>query len=397
MSDLPEGFDIEALAAPIAGDVPVGPDLREDTSPTSPFYRMKDAVASAREADKETETKPDAPGGFAQWRQAMQIGRDWLKRSKSLVPAVHMTEALVRSDGFNGLRAGTLLLERLVAEYWDNGLYPQPEDGDIGDRTFLVGGLNTTLLQPLQKVPLFQMRNGEPAALWRFKQSLHLNTFASEDPAKADPAKKKTYDALVKGGAIPFEQFEQDAKAAGLISRRELPPGAPFLADVRAALVAAHEAWVRFAALIDEKAGSEAPALGKVTEVLDQTLEMIDRFAPGLKAAAAAAAAGAAAAAADANGAAAEGGQEQEAAMPDGATGPLVQASGRVRNREEALRVLTELSEFFERTEPHSPLAYTLRDAVRRGRMPLAELLAEVLPDANARKAMLTQLGIKPE
>lgn len=399
MSDLPEGFDVDALAAPIAGDLPVGPDLREDTTPTSPFYRMKDAVGSARDLDKETETNPAAAGGFVQWRDAMRIGRDWLKRSKSLVPAVHMTEALVRSDGFNGLRAGTLLLERLVAEYWDGGLYPQPEDGDMGDRTFLIGGLNTTLLQPLQKVPLFLMRNGEPAALWRYKQTLHLNNFASEDPAKADPNKKKTYDALVKGGAIPFPTFEQDAKAAGTMLRKDLPRDAPFLPDIRAACAAAKVAWERFSALLDEKAGSESPSLSKVTEVLDQTLEMIDRFAPGLKAAADAAAAAVERAAngLDADEAGEAGGEAGEGPMADGGSGPLVQASGRVRNREEALRVLTELSDFFERTEPHSPLAYTLRDAVRRGRMSLADLLAEVLPDANARKAMLTQLGIKPE
>ena len=34
---------------------------------------------------------------------------------------------------------------------------------------------------------------------------------------------------------------------------------------------------------------------------------------------------------------------------------------------------------------------------VRRARMPLPDLLAEVLPDAAQRKAMLTMLGIKAE
>jgi carbamoyltransferase len=55
------------------------------------------------------------------------------------------------------------------------------------------------------------------------------------------------------------------------------------------------------------------------------------------------------------------------------------------------------VAEFFRRTEPHSPLSYTLEEAVRRGRMTLAELLAEVMPDEEARHAMLSRLGIRPE
>jgi type VI secretion system protein ImpA len=65
--------------------------------------------------------------------------------------------------------------------------------------------------------------------------------------------------------------------------------------------------------------------------------------------------------------------------------------------RETALRELDRIAEYFRRTEPHSPLAYTLDEAVRRGRMSLSELLAEVLPDAAVRNAMLVRLGIRPE
>jgi type VI secretion system protein ImpA len=70
---------------------------------------------------------------------------------------------------------------------------------------------------------------------------------------------------------------------------------------------------------------------------------------------------------------------------------------GPLQNREAALRELDRIAEFFRRTEPHSPLAYTLEEAVRRGRMTLAELLTEVLPDADVRNQMLWRLGIKPE
>jgi type VI secretion system protein ImpA len=60
------------------------------------------------------------------------------------------------------------------------------------------------------------------------------------------------------------------------------------------------------------------------------------------------------------------------------------------------LRELIRIADYFRRTEPQSPLAYTLDDAVRRGRMSWPELLAELVTDDSTRNAMLTSLGIRP-
>jgi type VI secretion system protein ImpA len=60
------------------------------------------------------------------------------------------------------------------------------------------------------------------------------------------------------------------------------------------------------------------------------------------------------------------------------------------------LRQLAEIADYFRKTEPNSPLAYTLADAVRRARMAWPELIAELVPDESARLAILTSLGIKP-
>jgi type VI secretion system protein ImpA len=67
-----------------------------------------------------------------------------------------------------------------------------------------------------------------------------------------------------------------------------------------------------------------------------------------------------------------------------------------VAGREAALRTLEQLADFFKKTEPQSFLAYTLADAVRRGRMTLPQLLEEVMGDEMARSTMLTALGIRP-
>lgn len=71
-------------------------------------------------------------------------------------------------------------------------------------------------------------------------------------------------------------------------------------------------------------------------------------------------------------------------------------APGQILNREGALKQLEELSAWFRRTEPHSPLAYTLEEAVRRGRLTWPELLEELLTDKNVRDGLLVKLGIRP-
>lgn len=67
-----------------------------------------------------------------------------------------------------------------------------------------------------------------------------------------------------------------------------------------------------------------------------------------------------------------------------------------IATREDALPQLDRLAAFFRRTEPQSPLSYTLTDAVRRARIPLPELLAEVMGDESSRAALLTALVIRP-
>jgi type VI secretion system protein ImpA len=64
-------------------------------------------------------------------------------------------------------------------------------------------------------------------------------------------------------------------------------------------------------------------------------------------------------------------------------------------NRDDALKTLETIAGFFRKTEPTSPLAYTLDDAIRRARLSWPDLLAEVVPDEAVRLTILTSLGIR--
>ena len=62
--------------------------------------------------------------------------------------------------------------------------------------------------------------------------------------------------------------------------------------------------------------------------------------------------------------------------------------------REDAFRSLLQVADFFRRTEPHSPVSYALEQAVRWGRMPLPELLQELISDEAVRKDLFRRTGI---
>ena len=55
--------------------------------------------------------------------------------------------------------------------------------------------------------------------------------------------------------------------------------------------------------------------------------------------------------------------------------------SGPIQSRRDALRRLGEIADFFQKTEPHSPISYIVTRAVKWGNMPLELWLQDVIKD----------------
>ena len=137
---------------------------------------------------------------------------------------------------------------------------------------------------------------------------------------------------------------------------------------------------------LDEKAGMDGPPTRAVRELLEELIAAANKYAPAETAVGEPDAPGGAVASAEPG--AAEGGSGGLGL----ARGPLVGAV----NREDMLAELGRIAAFFRRTEPQSPLGYTLEEAIRRGRMTWPELLAEIVSDTAVRDNILMQLGIRP-
>jgi type VI secretion system protein ImpA len=361
----PEVLPIEELAAPIAGDVAVGVDPRADQSPTSVYYAVKDARSQARAAERQLAAavdEEDAASKRPDWKAVFDNAVELLRsRAKDLEAAAYLIEASARLHGFAGLRDGFQLTYELVHRYWDV-LFPLPDEEGVSTRVAPLAGLNGedaegTLPQPISTIPITEGRDFGPFSTWHYRQASELDRMA--DPqAKARRVEQGavTMDVLLKAVSQTSPEFYRN-----------------LLEDVSQCA----DAFARLSAELDEKCGSVAPPSSNIREAIascQRTIEAIsrDRLA----------------AAGPIDAPSAEGG-----APPAEAAGS-VYSGGPVRSRDEAFRMLLAVADFFRRTEPHTPVSYALEQVVRWGRMPLPELLTELIPETNTRENLFKMVGI---
>lgn len=362
-------IDIDALLAPLDGsDGGAGQDLRADYSPSSPYQRLRDARAAARAEERARDADGDTEAPVAEgWRAVAQVGVDALAgRSKDLEIASWLTEALVRQHGLDGLAAGATLIRGLCDSYWD-WAFPLPDDEGLDGRAAPIGGLagagaDGTIMQPLRRLALFHRTDGSPLGLYQWDQAEETDGIANEERRQA------RRDA----GVPEIATLEAEARM-----------DRAFMAGIAQSASAALDAWRAMEAVTESRFGAEAPSTRNVSVILDRIMEVTRRLL------------GPEAAPAPVEEAATS--QTQGAPAAASAPTPGGGGGGAIRTREDALRELGRIADFFRATEPHSPLAYTLEEAVRRGRMSLPELLAEIMPDEEARHGMLARLGIRPE
>jgi len=362
-------LDVPSLLAPFEGESPCGTDPREDASGQSLYYRLRDARAEARDAERRADGGDGDDSGASpqQWRTVRELSTKILReRAKDLEVAAWLTEALVREAGVAGLTAGATIMRELAAAFWDSGLFPTPDEDGIATLVAPISGLSGvtsegTLAQPLRKQVMFTRPDGSEVTFWQFAQSVEVEGIG-------DAARKK---ARLDAGVPVFSALDKEARSAG----------AKHFVALRGQLDEALLAWNTMASVLDEKAGVDAPSTGRVKELLASFEAGIGSYAPPRVA----------------------GGAEEEQAAPEqttaepGAAGPVqMVAASRPVTREDMLGELARIADYFRKSEPQSPLSLTLEEAVRRARLSWPELLAEVVSDTATRNAMLTQLGIRP-
>ncbi|MEP9379120.1 type VI secretion system protein TssA [Aquabacter sp. CN5-332] len=366
-------FDPSQLLAPISEETPCGVDPRSDMSGQSIFLQIKDARANARRKERALDIDSDAAPATDDWTEVANSGLEMLSsQAKDLEVCAWMIEALVRIDGFAGLYTGYLAAEGLINTFWDT-IFPLPdEDGDeprLGPFIALNGaGSDGTLIQPIRKVPL--TAGGDPYSFWQYEQALEISQIS-------DTSKR---EARLSSGGVSIEAFN------GAVQQTPWKFYVDLVESIEASLEAVHAVSDAFSARV----GVDAPPAGAIRSLLTSILEAVKFFAADKLEQAARAASSSASEGAD------ESDAEHGEAAPEGnAAGAGSGSARKGMTRDEALRQLLEIAAFFRKNEPHSPISYTLEEIVRRGRMPLGELLEELIVDADARRYFYISAGLR--
>ena len=374
----PNVINIDDLAAPISDEQPTGSDIREDRSPTSDYYTIKDARNSARAAERSALFDD---GGdvdlLAPWQDVAKSAQKILSgQSKDLEVAAWYTEALIRLHGFIGLRDGFALIERLVLDHWD-GLFPEPDEDGLETKVAPLTGLNGdggdgTLLLPIRSADLTPEGDYGAFSFFQHQQARDADRIADDD-AKA---------ARLETLGYSLADIEQCVNSAS----GEWAQNLVETIDESIALYKSINDALR------ASCGHDAPPSTNISTLLDEVLRTT-RFI--YKAQLDALAASDAATAEVDAAATASDAPAETAAVPAAAVAGGFVPAGPVSSREAALKMLEEAAKYFRTYEPHTPLAPGLERLIGWGRMTVSELMTELLPDDQSR-AMYSQLtGVK--
>jgi type VI secretion system protein ImpA len=363
--------DLDLLTAPV-GDNQVGNDPRTDTSLSSPYLTLKDVRAATRANEKLLNGPPPETTEEAslyqsaetnlpkQWAQIREISEDILKeQAKDLEVASWLTEALVRDHDLPGLADGLLLMRDLIEKYWDEGLYPQEDEDGLETRIAPVIALNgldgrpSPLLQALKRVPLTDGGDDDAFQLWQYDDALDIAQIADT---------QQQQDRLA-GGGTSMSAVESALQR----SSRE------FLRRNYEAAKVSRENFQAILEMIYTKSGDMPPGT-LLTTALDKLITCYESKVPHLLVDEAEAVAG-------------EGG---ETGAGGGGGG-----EGGLNSREDAFNSLLRIADYFDKREPQSMIGQSIREVVRRGRLPMLSLIEELLPDSDARTNFLIRSGIK--
>ena len=321
-------FDIDKVLEPVSEDSPCGDDLEYDAE----FGELERAAQGKAGHEMGDEIiAPEPPD----WSEVAEAATALFTRTKDLRVATHLAQASLNLEGLHGLACGLELINRLLHDYWDD-LHPNLDEEDDNDPTLRVNSLmplnsREGFIDNLSRVVLVSSR-----ALGRF--SLRDIRLASgeitlpenddseiPDPSHVDAAFLDCDLEELTGNSEAISQCIDTLKDLEAYTRVQV--GAEFAPEVNGLFTELN--------VIQKTLGEHLSLRGVAVE-------------------------------------SAEGEVESE---------PTAQsAPGTINSRDDALRVLDRVSEYFRKNEPSSPVPLLLQRAKRLISKDFIEILRDMAP-----------------
>ena len=350
---------VEELLKPISADSPCGADISYD-----PKYLALDTLVAGK---PETQF---APGEEPDWKVVQDVCLELLSRSKNLRVAVTLCNALLKLEGPAGLRAGLTLLKGLLERYWAD-LYPRldpEENNDPLERVNILSSLSAPLntfgdpmqfLQQLRRMPLAnspQMGRFSFADVAGEKKPLPGGNEKSPPPtAQIEAAFRDTNPDELAATAQAIS--DSAVLARGIDSFVMETVGAKRALDMGALVSALVEIERSLAPYLANTSRHEQPAEGEPVQV-DSEQPIDTSSAPTFI------------------------GSEPEPSHAKPAE--RLSDDGVIRSRNDVVRALERICQYYARAEPSSPLPLLLRRAQRLVEMDFLQIIDELTPEARA-------------
>lgn len=357
--------DILALLDKISEEADTGIDPREDISPTSTYYILKDARTIARANERRALIDDECVSSMStEWQLILDNVPESLKNDcKDLEFCTWYIEALCRKYGFKGLTFGFTLATRLIELFWPT-IYPTATDGDLSERIAPIIGLNGiesegALIVPIKAIPITV---GETEfSTWQYEQACQVDRLDADKQAKRFSA-----------GVSSLEHIEQSIKAT--------PNN--FYIELNDDIEKCQEAYQVLSDAMDFAMGEAQPtsyirkalvscqiSVKQIAkEILDAHQQQISSHSV-----------------------------EEDVEQTERCSKTVKPVNCDINSREQALKQLDEIASFFRKTEPHSPMSYAIKQVVRWSELSLPELLQELIVDGDARNGFFKLSGIKIE
>ena len=347
----PPTIDLELLLQPISEDAPSGENVR--------YSGIYDEISEARRADDTlARGKWQQDLKTADFYRVIELADYTLKsQTKDLQIAAWFSEALVKIHGFAGLRDSLRLLRGLQENFWET-LFPEIDEGDQEGRANALAWIEKQAALATKEFPI----TGGGLSYINWEESRNFDI--PENIDTLDYHDQERYQALKA-------QAEAENRITGDMWRKAR--AATTRAFCEQAFFALEECWTEYQNLnrvIEEKFDlKQAPGLTNLKQAIDDVKSQVKRLLDEKRIE--------------------EPDPEEEFVAdtdengePDsGENGGVMVGKGALRNRQDALRRLSEVAEYFRKNEPHSPVSYLVARAVKWGNMPLEYWLQDVIKD----------------
>jgi type VI secretion system protein ImpA len=379
-------LNTDELLAPISESNPCGicKETSEDLNLLNAFAKLQMEGESARKIEKtrveielldsdsraekirNSAGRSDDPKKDTNWPSIASQCIDILTtKSKDTRIVSWLIEALMRSGGFRGLSESLDFAASLVDKYGTQ-LFPLDEDDELYALGFL-DKLNqsSSLMDGMGRIPY---RKGSKVGYSSKIIARHLESL--------DGSRRSE---LQETGLLMYDEIEEEVAQASLEVKQE------FAASIAQAI----ESAKRLDQALANKSGSSGFGFGNVLKEITTIQDWFSELAGDL-----AENGGSSDSGEDAKSGGADNDSSGHVEPESAASKGTVTKPGTIQNREDALASLVRVASFFRKTEPHSPVSYALEQAVRWGKMPLPELLMDLVQNTDVRGEVFRRLGI---